>query len=85
MTDTPKYDWDWTGDLADDEDQVTLCADQLDRAKYAKFLTNYLAGFTESSYVMNLNAEWGAGKTYFLQRWHQTIKKAIKITLRIKI
>lgn len=75
MTDTPKYDWDWTGDLADDEDQVTLCADQLDRAKYAKFLTNYLAGFTESSYVMNLNAEWGAGKTYFLQRWHQTIKK----------
>lgn len=75
MTDTPKYDWDWTKDLASDDDQITLCADQLDRAKYAEFLTNYLAGFTDSSYVMNLNAEWGAGKTYFLQRWYQTIKE----------
>ena len=75
MTDKPQYDWNWTKDLAGDEEQATLSADQLDRVKYAEFLTNYLAGFTESSYVMNLNAEWGAGKTYFLQRWYQTIKE----------
>lgn len=61
MTDTPKYDWDWTKDLAGDDDRIALCADQLDRAKYAEFLTNYLAGFTDSSYVMNLNAECGCG------------------------
>jgi hypothetical protein len=75
MTGALKYEWDWTKDLAGYDDQITLCADQLDRAKYAEFLTNYLVGYTESSYVMNLNAEWGAGKTYFLQRWYQTIKE----------
>jgi hypothetical protein len=75
MTGALKYEWDWTKDLAGYDDQITLCADQLDRAKYAEFLTNYLVGFTDSGYVMNLNAEWGAGKTYFLQRWHQTIKE----------
>jgi len=48
-----------------------LCADQLDRAKYAEFLTNYLnsAGQRDNGYVINLNAEWGAGKTWFLKRW----------------
>ncbi len=50
-----------------------LDADQLDRAKYAEFLTNYLESFSGSSQVFNLNAEWGAGKTYFLKRWCQSI------------
>jgi tRNA A37 threonylcarbamoyladenosine biosynthesis protein TsaE len=75
MTDGLKYDWYWTKDWTGNGAQIVLCADQLDRSKYAEFLTNYLAGFTDSSYVMNLNAEWGAGKTYFLQRWYQTIKE----------
>lgn len=48
-----------------------LCADKLNRGKYAKFLTDYLndVGQRDNGYVINLNAEWGAGKTWFLKRW----------------
>ncbi|KPZ53047.1 KAP family P-loop domain protein [Pseudoalteromonas sp. P1-13-1a] len=58
-------------------------ADKLDRARYATFLSRLLAqeGYDESkpdeeqkkNYVLNLNAEWGAGKTYFLKRWSQEL------------
>ncbi|MFP3374765.1 P-loop NTPase fold protein, partial [Pseudomonas sp. SIMBA_068] len=58
-------------------------ADKLDRARYATFLSRLLAqeGYDESrpdedkkkNYVLNLNAEWGAGKTYFLKRWSQEV------------
>ncbi|TMO78397.1 NTPase KAP [Pseudoalteromonas sp. S3776] len=58
-------------------------ADKLDRARYATFLSRLLAqeGFDETragedqkkNYVLNLNAEWGAGKTYFLKRWSQEL------------
>ena len=58
-------------------------ADKLDRARYATFLSRLLAqeGFDKSrpvdeqkkNYVLNLNAEWGAGKTYFLKRWSQEL------------
>lgn len=57
--------------------------DKLDRARYATFLSRLLAqeGFDKSrpdedqkkNYVLNLNAEWGAGKTYFLKRWSQEL------------
>ncbi|MCF5858504.1 KAP family P-loop NTPase fold protein [Aeromonas veronii] len=44
--------------------------DCLDRAKYAEFLTAFLRGQDKGKpYVINLNSEWGAGKTYFLKRW----------------
>ncbi len=65
---TAELDFDWT--KSDEEDQV----DRLNRGKYAEFLTRYLSGYAESSYVMNLNVEWGAGKTWFLKRWQQTIQ-----------
>jgi len=58
-------------------------ADKLDRARYATFLSRLLAqeGFDKArpdeeqkkNYVLNLNAEWGAGKTYFLKRWSQEL------------
>ena len=58
-------------------------ADKLDRARYAMFLSKLLVqeGFDKSrteaeqkrNYVLNLNAEWGAGKTYFLKRWSQDL------------
>ncbi|WP_221793274.1 KAP family P-loop NTPase fold protein [Oceanobacter mangrovi] len=73
---TPSYDWTaweqesiWNG-------KETLSADKLDRSRYAEFLTNYLntAGQRDGGYVMNLNAEWGAGKTWFLKRWCETLK-----------
>lgn len=73
-------DFDWTeayeervnGAIPD----IYIPCDKLDRSKYAKFLTNFLASRKNESYVMNLNAEWGAGKTYFLQRWFHEIKDA---------
>ncbi|WP_434137447.1 KAP family P-loop NTPase fold protein [Photobacterium leiognathi] len=59
--------------------------DKLGRVKYATFLTKLLAsqGFDEArdtddqkrNYVLNLNAEWGAGKTYFLKRWSEDLKE----------
>lgn len=51
-------------------------ADNLDRAKYARFLTDFLvAKGSEKNYVLNVNASWGAGKTWFLRRWSEEVKK----------
>ncbi|PSV98275.1 KAP family P-loop NTPase fold protein [Photobacterium iliopiscarium] len=73
---------DWSeGKTIDDE---FFPEDKLGRVKYATFLTKLLAsqGFDKSrndadqkrNYVLNLNSEWGAGKTYFLKRWSEDIK-----------
>jgi len=49
--------------------------DRLNRARVAEFLTDYLTTEgTKRNYVLNVNAEWGAGKTYFLKRWQHSIK-----------
>lgn len=57
--------------------------DHFNRASYAAFLTEYLKSQSMTSgkgegkkrtHVVNLNAEWGIGKTYFLKRWHNTLK-----------
>jgi len=60
-------------------------ADKLERAKYAEFLTKFLSsqGFDnvrdkekqKRNYVLNLNSEWGSGKTYFLKRWADDLKE----------
>ncbi|WP_215407692.1 KAP family P-loop NTPase fold protein [Vibrio gigantis] len=50
--------------------------DTLHRGKYAKFLYDYLAdNSSNNGYVLNLNAQWGAGKTYFINRWMDSIKE----------
>lgn len=50
--------------------------DTLDRGKYAKFLHDYLVdNSSQNGYVLNLNAQWGAGKTYFINRWMDSIKE----------
>ena len=50
--------------------------DTLERGKYAKFLHNYLVdNSSRNGYVLNLNAPWGAGKTYFINRWMDSIKE----------
>ncbi|MGF1694240.1 KAP family NTPase [Vibrio lamellibrachiae] len=64
---------------------TTFPSDELDRAKYAEFLTKFLSsqGFDEArpleerkrNYVLNLNSTWGSGKTYFLKRWANDIKE----------
>ncbi|WP_339330883.1 KAP family P-loop NTPase fold protein [Aeromonas hydrophila] len=66
----------WDGPGAIDGVVEELAGDRLDRARYAEFLTNYLA--TEGkqrNYVLNLNAEWGAGKTWFIKRWYMELKE----------
>ncbi|WP_279152636.1 KAP family P-loop NTPase fold protein [Photobacterium iliopiscarium] len=74
---------DWSeGKVIDDE---YFPEDKLGRVKYATFLTKLLAsqGFDKSrqnadqkrNYVLNLNSEWGSGKSYFLKRWSEDIKE----------
>ncbi|MEZ6961078.1 MULTISPECIES: P-loop NTPase fold protein [unclassified Aeromonas] len=65
--------WEGPGAIASSEER--LSADRLDRARYAEFLTNYLAAEgKQRNYVLNLNAEWGAGKTWFIKRWYMELK-----------
>ncbi|MGL5469124.1 MAG: KAP family P-loop NTPase fold protein [Shewanella sp.] len=64
--------WDGPGAIAGGEE---LAGDRLERARYAEFLTNYLAAEgKQHNYVLNLNAEWGAGKTWFIKRWYMELK-----------
>lgn len=71
-----KFDWSKCRVIDDQE----FSSDNLDRAKYATYLTSLIKakGGTEknnlSNYVLNLDAEWGAGKTYFLKRWSEDLK-----------
>ncbi|WP_249118542.1 P-loop NTPase fold protein [Pseudoalteromonas sp. NEC-BIFX-2020_015] len=61
---------------------VTYPADQLNRKQDAELLTKILVRRSnsnrekpnKSSYVINVNAEWGAGKTYFVKRWAEDLK-----------
>ncbi|PCD85404.1 KAP family P-loop NTPase fold protein [Vibrio mediterranei] len=46
----------------------------IDNKPYANHLTQYLKSKAENGYVLNLNAEWGAGKTTFLQCWYNELK-----------
>ncbi|PJG60128.1 KAP family P-loop NTPase fold protein [Aeromonas cavernicola] len=65
-------DWNGPGSIAGSE---CLGGDRLERARYATFLTNYLAAEgKQRNYVLNLNAEWGAGKTWFIKRWYMELK-----------
>lgn len=65
--------WEGPGAIAGSEER--LSADRLERAQYARFLTNYLAAEgKQRNYVLNLNAEWGAGKTWFIKRWYMELK-----------
>lgn len=47
----------------------------IDRKPYSEYLTVFLNSKAENGYVLNLNAEWGAGKTTFLQCWYNELKK----------
>ncbi len=64
-------DFEWGADIDN-----SFSEDRLDRSGLASFLTTYLvAEGTKRNYVLNVNAEWGAGKTYFLKRWQHSIQK----------
>ena len=81
MSEKISLDWSKKADIED----VPFPRDTLNRAKYAEFLTQFLVGqgYDETrekddqkrNYVLNLNSEWGSGKTYFLKRWSHDLKK----------
>ncbi len=52
--------------------------DFLDRKKYADFLTGYLKNKAEqerdAAFVMNINAAWGSGKTFFVDHWADDLR-----------
>lgn len=53
-----------------------LPQDSLDRMKYANYLYEICAARGEkSNLVININAEWGAGKTYFTKRLAKSISE----------
>ncbi|MGS0676559.1 KAP family P-loop NTPase fold protein [Shewanella sp. 125m-1] len=76
--------FDWSEELAIEngsQPSEVLPADRLNRKKYAEFIAKFLVsqGYDSQSgkrhnYVLNLNAEWGAGKTYFLKRLAEELK-----------
>lgn len=65
-------------------DDESFPKDTLGRQRYAQFLTQFLVGQgydtsrpeneMKRNYVLNLNSEWGSGKTYFLKRWSKDLK-----------
>ena len=75
---------DWSVSLKGTDEKgrtFTFPEDKLDRQKYAKFIVKFLAdqGYnstegTPHNYVLNLNSEWGSGKTYFLKRLSLDLK-----------
>ncbi|ELG2962687.1 hypothetical protein RAX56_002132 [Vibrio fluvialis] len=56
-------------------DQTFDKYDVIDRKPYSEHLTDFLNSKAKDGYVLNLNAEWGAGKTTFLQCWYNELKE----------
>ncbi len=64
MSTQPELSFDWSQACGE------LPEDSMGRAEHARNLTRFLIQKgQETSYVLNLNAKWGTGKTYFLRRW----------------
>ncbi|WEY37784.1 P-loop NTPase fold protein [Paraburkholderia sp. SUR17] len=63
-------------------EESPFASDLLNRKPAAEFLTKYLIGRhsvsksvpENASFVLNLNAEWGLGKTYFLTEWAKILR-----------
>ncbi|WP_448246691.1 KAP family P-loop NTPase fold protein [Thalassotalea agariperforans] len=86
MKDSISFDWSEKLEITDNKIDPnivieTFPIDKLQRQKYAEFLTKFLASEgrddikgLNSNYVLNLNSQWGSGKSYFLRRWSNDIK-----------
>ncbi|WP_449632109.1 KAP family P-loop NTPase fold protein [Rahnella aceris] len=69
------FDWDKEVSFCCDNYQETLSKDKLGRLKYAEYLYFYLKEEgRNNNTVINLNAEWGAGKTFFVKRMFNSLK-----------
>lgn len=68
------YDFNWEDEVRIDSE--VLPPDSLLRAQYAASLSTHIVRKSEDGdYVLNVNAGWGHGKTYFLKRWFKDIKE----------
>ncbi|OBT16230.1 hypothetical protein A9266_20015 [Vibrio tasmaniensis] len=47
----------------------------IDRKPFSSYLTSFLNTKADKGYVLNLNAEWGAGKTTFLHCWYNELSQ----------
>ena len=47
----------------------------IQRQTYAAYLTRFLSQQALNGYVINLNSEWGAGKTTFLKCWYNELRQ----------
>lgn len=71
MSTLQELNFDWSKSLEE------LPEDSMGRAEHARNLTLFLIQKgQETSYVLNLNAKWGTGKSYFLRRWVNEIGDA---------
>lgn len=69
------FDWNKEVTFSCDNCEENLRSDQLSRLKYAEYLYYYLKEQgQEKNTVINLNAEWGAGKTFFVKRLYNSLK-----------
>jgi hypothetical protein len=67
-------EFEWNNNVTCHFTKEKLPVDSLGRSEQASYLTDYLSLYKNDSYVLNLNSEWGSGKTYFLKRWANSIK-----------
>lgn len=60
-----------------------LKEDKLNRKEEINFLINYLTKRfevkTKDPFVLNINASWGYGKTFFLKSLKEELKKNMKL------
>lgn len=48
--------------------------DMMDRKPSSEFLTSYLLA-NDHVHVLNVNSPWGAGKSFFLKRWAESLRE----------
>ena len=71
------FNWAWDEKtlFSLNDESESLSEDKLNRRRYAEYLYFYLKNRgTTSNTVINLNAEWGAGKSFFIKRFYNSIK-----------
>lgn len=68
-------DWGKENTFSLDGDSEILESDRLDRQKHAEYLYFYLKEQGNKNTVVNLNAEWGSGKTYFIKKLYLSLNK----------
>jgi hypothetical protein len=77
--------------MAEDDIDNIWKDDLLGRAEDAKFLTTFLRNRSEElvqrgerkAYVLNIDADWGAGKTFFLTRLQRQLKAAGHVAIYV--